>query len=225
VDPITPSTIYAGTRLGGVFKSTNGGGLWTPINNGLPELHMFSLAIDPYDTNLLYVGTEEGIYRSRDAGMNWEAFSAGLPPLAVNALAIDPVESDHIYAGTSMGVFEYHIVPALYINYTSGAQGSYFYVTGENFPPEQLAELIINGVVISDTLETDADGTIRFQLSSDQADEGAYIVSLSLAPVETVYLKINNDLPVRPQESEGTTYPIPAGIALDDFSYLPVVTK
>ena len=27
VDPVTPSTVYASTNFGGVFKSTNGGGL------------------------------------------------------------------------------------------------------------------------------------------------------------------------------------------------------
>src|SRR5262249_34153994 len=42
IDPVTPSTLYAGTTpvtssepLQGMFKSTNGGGSWSAINNGL----------------------------------------------------------------------------------------------------------------------------------------------------------------------------------------------
>ncbi|HEY7189415.1 MAG TPA: hypothetical protein VH436_22815, partial [Vicinamibacterales bacterium] len=37
VDPQTPSTLYAGTK-GGVFKSTDGGSEWSPVNAGLPAL-------------------------------------------------------------------------------------------------------------------------------------------------------------------------------------------
>jgi hypothetical protein len=29
VDPVTPTTVYAGTQDDGVFKTTNGGGSWT----------------------------------------------------------------------------------------------------------------------------------------------------------------------------------------------------
>ena len=38
LDPTNPSTLYAGTFIipgGGVFKSTDMGAHWTPINNGL----------------------------------------------------------------------------------------------------------------------------------------------------------------------------------------------
>jgi hypothetical protein len=35
VDPFNPSVIYAGTAVGGVFKSTDTGETWLPSNNGL----------------------------------------------------------------------------------------------------------------------------------------------------------------------------------------------
>ena len=34
IDPHDPSTLYAGTYGGGVFKSTNGGGSWSAVNTG-----------------------------------------------------------------------------------------------------------------------------------------------------------------------------------------------
>ena len=46
IDPVTPSTIYAGTWGGGMFKSTNGGESWSAVNNGLTDLIVCSLAID-----------------------------------------------------------------------------------------------------------------------------------------------------------------------------------
>ena len=35
VNPVTPSTLYAGTFRGGVFKSTDGGASWRAMNAGL----------------------------------------------------------------------------------------------------------------------------------------------------------------------------------------------
>ena len=36
IDPVTPTTLYAGTEGGGVFKSTDGGGNWSAVNTGPP---------------------------------------------------------------------------------------------------------------------------------------------------------------------------------------------
>src|SRR5439155_1757938 len=37
VDSASPSTVYAGTFGGGVFKTTDGGGSWSAVNTGLPS--------------------------------------------------------------------------------------------------------------------------------------------------------------------------------------------
>src|SRR5215472_4191172 len=38
VDPTSPSTIYAGTSLSGVFKSADSGRTWTPLPIGIPTI-------------------------------------------------------------------------------------------------------------------------------------------------------------------------------------------
>ncbi|SRR6266487_427784 len=45
VDPLTPTTLYAGTQGGGVFKSTDGGTSWSPT--GLTNAIVSALAINP----------------------------------------------------------------------------------------------------------------------------------------------------------------------------------
>ncbi len=35
IDSAMPTTLYAGTGGGGIFKSTNGGGNWSAVNTGL----------------------------------------------------------------------------------------------------------------------------------------------------------------------------------------------
>ena len=57
IDPTTPTTLYAGTDGGGVFKSTNGGGNWGAVNTGLTATYVSALAIDPETPTTLYAGT------------------------------------------------------------------------------------------------------------------------------------------------------------------------
>ena len=46
IDPQTPETIYTGTGGRGVFKSTDGGGIWTAVNSGLTSTYVYALAVN-----------------------------------------------------------------------------------------------------------------------------------------------------------------------------------
>ncbi|MFI5365340.1 MAG: WD40/YVTN/BNR-like repeat-containing protein [Candidatus Binatia bacterium] len=106
IDPITPSTLYAGT-VGGVFRSTNSGGSWGAVNTGLSDLFVSALAIDPTTPSTLYAGTVgSGVFQSTNSGASWTAVNTGLPgDIYINALAIDPATPSTLYAGTNAGVF------------------------------------------------------------------------------------------------------------------------
>jgi hypothetical protein len=43
INPVTPSTLYAGTGGGGVFESTDGGASWIAVNTGLTDTVMSGL--------------------------------------------------------------------------------------------------------------------------------------------------------------------------------------
>jgi uncharacterized repeat protein (TIGR01451 family) len=105
IDPTSPSTLYAGTYNGGVFKSADSGGMWTGASDGLYP-YVSALAIDPVNTAILYAGTYYGVYRSSDAGGVWNVVDSGLGDPSIQSLAVDPVSHDTVYAGTSMGVFK-----------------------------------------------------------------------------------------------------------------------
>jgi hypothetical protein len=104
VDPNTPTTLYAGTYGGGVFKSTDGGATWSAVNTGLSNKSVWALAIDPTAPNTLYAGTYGGVFKSTDGGASWSA--NGLTGNGVFALAIDPNTPTTLYAGTNGGVFK-----------------------------------------------------------------------------------------------------------------------
>ena len=73
IDPVTPTTLYAGTFSGCVFKSTDGGGVWSPMSNGLVVATAYTLAIDPATPTTLYAGTWKGVFKSTDGGGGMES--------------------------------------------------------------------------------------------------------------------------------------------------------
>jgi uncharacterized repeat protein (TIGR02543 family) len=104
IDPLTPSTLYAGTDNGGVFRSTDGGSTWTALNTGHTNLSVWALAINPLSPSTLYAGTwGYGVFRSTDGGSTWTAASAGLTNLNVSSLVINPLTPSTLYVGTSTG--------------------------------------------------------------------------------------------------------------------------
>ena len=94
----------AGTDGGGVFASTNNGGNWTPVNNGLGNPYVLALTVSG---NALYAGTDGGgVYRSLNNGQNWTALNNGLPPkLNVYSFA---VLGSQLFAGSIYGVFAFN---------------------------------------------------------------------------------------------------------------------
>src|SRR5207253_7735872 len=57
IDPVTPTTLLAGTSGGGLFKSIDGGATWSLSSNGLTDLNVKSLAIDATLPSTIYLGT------------------------------------------------------------------------------------------------------------------------------------------------------------------------
>lgn len=54
IDPVTPTTLYAGTDIG-VFRSTDSGAIWAPFNNGLPPVPIMEFTSQP--SGLIHAAT------------------------------------------------------------------------------------------------------------------------------------------------------------------------
>jgi photosystem II stability/assembly factor-like uncharacterized protein len=116
--PSNPSIVFAATGVSdfvfsyksmqghGVFKSTDSGGSWNPINRGLEDttLSILSVAVHPNNPDIVYIGTlNSGVYKSTDGGNSWFKSSSGLSNSEIRSLAIDPNNPDIIYAGAEFG--------------------------------------------------------------------------------------------------------------------------
>ncbi len=88
------SYIFAGTE-GGVYVSTNNGSIWTPANNGLTNMNIYSLAT--VDSNIFAGTNGGGIFMSTNNGANWTSINTGLGISWVYSLTLG---NFNIYAGT-----------------------------------------------------------------------------------------------------------------------------
>ncbi|MCU1301809.1 MAG: hypothetical protein JWQ87_2093, partial [Candidatus Sulfotelmatobacter sp.] len=66
-----------------VFKTTDAGTTWIDKNADLPDSPANSIALDPINANVLYVGTDVGVFVSIDDGASWADFGAGMPNVPV----------------------------------------------------------------------------------------------------------------------------------------------
>lgn len=99
-------TLIAGIRLGGLFRSTDGGQTWSHIEETSQAPFLFNGVWDMTKNSQghLFAATNGGAYRSTDHGETWTAFHAGLTERFIRALAVN--SSDVIFAGSnSQGVF------------------------------------------------------------------------------------------------------------------------
>src|SRR5580700_8771597 len=77
IDPHNPTTIYAGTYVGRLWKTTNSGALWLPLSDAGPLVDVQWIAVDPVSLNTVYVLDAGSIYKSADGGSTWTE----LPPV------------------------------------------------------------------------------------------------------------------------------------------------
>ncbi|HEY0765425.1 MAG TPA: SBBP repeat-containing protein [Pyrinomonadaceae bacterium] len=112
IDPTTPLTLYAGTFSDGLFKSINGGGVWTAANNGMggsDPTNVSAIVIDPANPATIYTGhgstpAAGGINQSTNGGTSWGPLTNGVPNAGVNAMV---ATSSAVYAAiNSRGVIK-----------------------------------------------------------------------------------------------------------------------
>lgn len=108
IAPSNHNVVYSGsTGSVPVFKTSDAGTSWSnPGNSGLTSYgSVRGIAIDPTDSNILYIGTEvSGIYKSTDGGANWNFLSNSPSVTVADTLATDPLRADTLYSKSGSGV-------------------------------------------------------------------------------------------------------------------------
>ncbi len=78
-----------------VYRTSDFGQSWTRLA-GEDDVWGYALSIaqDPVDPSLLFLGTEFGLYVSTDGGADWFAWTHGVPTVGVRDLVVQPREHD-----------------------------------------------------------------------------------------------------------------------------------
>jgi hypothetical protein len=129
VNPLTPSTLYAGTS-GGVYRSLDAGLTWTLSNSGFtdsfPTTTVLSLAVDPVTPTTLYAAADgEGIFERTSDAASWVWIGSGLGTWNVFTLAIDPQTPARLYAGTDLGIYRRDTQGGLWAPFSNGLTNTY----------------------------------------------------------------------------------------------------
>jgi DNA-binding beta-propeller fold protein YncE len=118
-----------------------------------------------------------------------------------------------------------YLIPELGINYVSGSPGSYFNINGTNFPPNSTATILINSTIISNSIVVDNAGNLQFILNTDSADNGFYVINVSVNPSASISFVLEPEAPLRPLEGSGEILNVPAGSVFSHSSFLPLVLR
>jgi photosystem II stability/assembly factor-like uncharacterized protein len=76
-------------------------------SNGPYGARVFTIAIHPFNNQIIYIGTiENGIYKSTNGGADWFHLDNNLLTEAMRVIRIHPFGPDTVYASTANGVFK-----------------------------------------------------------------------------------------------------------------------
>ena len=122
--PAVPTTLFAAGVSGGIWQSDDNGMTWRPMGDGLTNIAVNSLLIDPARPDVMYAGTGEGyfreevrgtglplrgngIYVTTDGARSWQQLPTTNTPDFhwVNDLEFGVNDSRRIYAATRSGVW------------------------------------------------------------------------------------------------------------------------
>ena len=134
IDPKNPSVWYVASAFGGLWKTTNRGITFSPIFDDNGVFTLCCVAIDPKDSNVIWLGTGEnnsqrsahfgdGVYKSSDAGKTWRRM--GLETSEhIGEILVDPRNSNVVYVASQGPLFSEGGERGLYKTTDGGATWS-----------------------------------------------------------------------------------------------------
>ncbi len=87
-----------------VYRSADGGVNWTAITNGI-QYPPQAIAVDPQDSNIVYVGTNSELWRSANGGTSWTKCTFTTYSYGFRAVAVNKNNPNQVFVGNNQNVF------------------------------------------------------------------------------------------------------------------------
>ncbi len=166
-DPATAYLTFSINNAPKILRTTDYGNSWQditgyqnggPSSNGFPNVATYSVLVMPYNTDIIWAGTDIGIVESTDGGATWALADNGLPAVSIWDMRI---VDDQVVVGThGRGVWSVTL-PEL---------------TGYG-PPEVTLAPRINGKVISSPAGVTVNASLRSPYDSTRVKAGNNILA------------------------------------------------
>lgn len=116
--PTSSSTFWVGGPSGGLWRTNNGGTSWTPLTDGMPNIGVSGIAVNPSNTNIMYILSGDGdggdtrsigVLKTTNGGETW--LTTGLSWTVQDnvrgyKLLIHPTNANILFAVTNDGIFK-----------------------------------------------------------------------------------------------------------------------
>ena len=108
VYPDNPHRILAGSDRMGIYRSDDNGESWRLLKSPMEGMEIWSIDVDPVNSDNIYVGTRPKGFRSRDGGQSWEkmdiSVDEGAPvwPPRTTKITVDPRDHRTIWASAEV---------------------------------------------------------------------------------------------------------------------------
>jgi photosystem II stability/assembly factor-like uncharacterized protein len=114
VDPRDANTLYAALQVGGIIKTTNGGGAWSHIHGGGLDSDVHTIVLNAASPDVVVIatgghdfsrGTTTGraLYRSANGGASWAGVAMEFPQEYSMPLAASPHDPKVMYSAVAHG--------------------------------------------------------------------------------------------------------------------------
>jgi photosystem II stability/assembly factor-like uncharacterized protein len=188
---VSSNYVFAGSEAGGVYRSSDNGINWTPVNSGLTSFEIHTICSN---AGKVYAGTNTGVYMTQDNGANWIKISTSAVGNIIYAVTS---YNNKIIATSVNGVHLTTDGGLTWINITSGISG-YIYCLS-NFNNTVYAGSSNNGV-----FKTTNDGLNWISINSGLP--GGKAVRTVFCESEKIYAALYNSGGIYYLPSAGNTW-------------------
>jgi len=162
--PADRTRLLVAMSTGGVYRTEDGGGSWSPSNRGITASFMpdpepefgqcvHKVTRSPVDPDRLYAQNHGGVFRSDDGGIRWTAIGPGLPSDFGFPVVVHPARPDTAYVFPLVADADRRPATGRFRVFRTDDAGSTWRELGKGLPDEPHTGIVLRDAMCVDDNE------------------------------------------------------------------------